>query len=113
VQACVHALDADAAVGHALNIGSGVAYTVLDVAARIARVLQRAYIEAQVTGKYRAGDIRHCYADITQARRLLGYQPRVVFDDGLVELAAWLDGQVAIDRVDQASHELTARGLTV
>jgi dTDP-L-rhamnose 4-epimerase len=112
-QACVRALDADAAIGCALNIGSGIAYTVLEVAARIARVLQREYIEAQVTGKYRAGDIRHCYADITQARQMLGYEPRVVFDEGLVELAAWLDGQVAIDRVDQASHELIARGLTV
>jgi dTDP-L-rhamnose 4-epimerase len=112
-QACERALDADAAVGHALNVGSGVACTVLEVAARIARVLDREFIEAQVTGKYRAGDIRHCYADITQARQLLGYEPGVDFDDGLVELAAWLAGQVAIDRVDHASRELTTRGLTV
>jgi dTDP-L-rhamnose 4-epimerase len=113
VQACVRALAADAAVGHALNVGSGVAYTVLEVAARIARAMNQQDTAAQVTGKYRAGDIRHCFADITQARQLLGYEPRVIFDDGLVELAGWLNGQVAIDRVDQASSELTARGLTV
>jgi dTDP-L-rhamnose 4-epimerase len=112
-QACVRALDADAAVGHALNVGSGVSFTVLEVATRMARVLQQEAAQPQVTGKYRAGDIRHCFADITQARQLLGYEPRMMFDQGLVELADWLTGQVAIDRVDQASSELTARGLTV
>jgi dTDP-L-rhamnose 4-epimerase len=57
-----------------------------------------------VTGKYRVGDIRHCFADITLARQLLGYEPAVGLDDGLVELAGWLEGQVADDRVEQASR---------
>jgi dTDP-L-rhamnose 4-epimerase len=113
VQACVHAADSAAAVGMAINVGSGVARTVREIAERMARMLGRSGIEAEVTGKYRVGDIRHCFADIAMARQLLGYEPRVGLDEGLVELAGWLEGQVADDRVDQASRELAVRGLTV
>lgn len=59
------------------------------------------------------GDIRHCFADITHAREVLGYDPQVTFEQGLSELAGWLQGQVAVDRVATASAELTKRGLTV
>lgn len=111
-RACVLAGESDAAVGHALNIGSGYAYTVREIATRMARVLQRE-IAPEITGRYRVGDIRHCFADISAARRLLGYQPAVPLDDGLHELAGWLEGQTAEDRVEQASRELAARGLTV
>ena len=111
-RACHLALEAEAAVGHAINVGSGRAYTVIEVAATLARVLG-ASIDADVTGKYRVGDIRHCFADISLAARLLGYEPRVTLEDGIVELAAWLEGQVAHDRVDEASAVLAARGLTV
>jgi dTDP-L-rhamnose 4-epimerase len=66
-----------------------------------------------VTGKYRVGDIRHCFADITTARELLGYEPQIALDDGMAELAEWLEGQTAEDRVDSAHGELAARGLTL
>jgi dTDP-L-rhamnose 4-epimerase len=59
------------------------------------------------------GDVRHCFADISRSRAVLGYEPQVALDDGLVELADWLGGQDAEDRVPQASAELAARGLTV
>ena len=112
VQACRLALDAPKAAGQAFNIGSGRASSVLDVFSLLRRVLGSA-IEADVCGKYRVGDIRHCFADIARARRVLGYQPSVTLDDGLVELAAWLEGQAAHDRVAEASAELAVRGLTV
>jgi dTDP-L-rhamnose 4-epimerase len=70
-------------------------------------------IEPDVCGKYRVGDIRHCFADITLARDVLGYRPGVTLADGLVELAEWLQDQAADDRVETASRELAARGLTV
>jgi dTDP-L-rhamnose 4-epimerase len=112
-RACVLAGESAAAAGHALNIGSGESWTVREIAARVADVLGCRHIEPEVTGKYRVGDIRHCFADISAARRLLGYAPFVSLQDGLTELAAWLEGQEAQDRVEQASHELAARGLTV
>ena len=111
VRACRLALDADAAVGHAINVGSGASVSVLGIAERLAHVLGRTDVEPQVTGRFRAGDIRHCFADISRARALLGYSPAVSLDDGIQELAAWLEGQPAIDRVDAATSELVARGL--
>ena len=111
-RACRLALEVDAAAGQAFNIGSGRAYTVRRVAELLGHVLGKS-IEPDVCGKYRVGDIRHCFADISRARRLLGYTPRVPLEDGIVELAGWLEGQVAHDRVSEASAELAARGLTV
>ena len=111
-QACRLALTAPAAVGRALNVGSGRAYTVLQVAELLGGVLGTP-VEADVCGKYRVGDIRHCFADISGARAVLGFEPRVPLEDGIVELAEWLQDQVADDRVDEASAQLAARGLTV
>jgi dTDP-L-rhamnose 4-epimerase len=71
------------------------------------------HIRPQITAKYRVGDIRHCFADITKAHNVLGYEPQVALDEGMAELASWLEGQAAVDRVAQASAELSRRGLTV
>jgi dTDP-L-rhamnose 4-epimerase len=110
-RACRLALTSDGAVGHAINVGSGRAVTVADVAAHLSAVLGRD-IPPLVSGRYRAGDIRHCFADIGLARATLGYEPQVGLEDGLVALAGWLEGQGAVDRVEEASAELAARGLT-
>src|SRR4051794_11039836 len=113
-EACCLALERAAEIGgQVFNIGSGRNYTVLEVARRLAEVLNRGRIEPEITGRYRVGDIRHCFADISLAQALLGYEPRVSFEEGLLELAQWLEGQIAIDRVSQASAELASRGLTV
>jgi len=112
-RACRLALTVPAAVDQVLNIGSGRQYTVLEIAHAMAEVLGREEIEPEVTGNYRVGDIRHCFADITLARRVLGYEPAMPFEQGLIELASWLEGQVACDRVAEAREELAARGLTV
>jgi dTDP-L-rhamnose 4-epimerase len=101
------------APGRVFNVASGQHHTVLEVAARIARVLGREDIEPELTASARAGDIRHCFADINEIQQRLGYEPRVSLDTGLEELAEWLADQVAEDRVAEASRELAARGLTV
>jgi dTDP-L-rhamnose 4-epimerase len=112
VQACRLALTVRGAVGHAFNVGSGQAITVKEVAALVSGVLGKD-IGPEICGKYRVGDIRHCFADITLARTVLGYEPSVTFEDGMIELADWLQHQAAEDRVAEASRELAARGLTV
>jgi dTDP-L-rhamnose 4-epimerase len=112
-QACRLALERPEAAGQVFNIGSGRSYPIREVAERMARVLGMEQIRTEITGQYRAGDIRHCFADITRARQVLGYEPRVTLERGLVELASWLEGQVAVDRVADARAELAARGLTV
>ena len=70
-------------------------------------------IPPQITGRYRVGDIRHCFADITRARAVLAYEPQITLEAGLMELAGWLSSQRAFDRFAEASAELAERGLTV
>ena len=71
----------------------------------------RAELAPTITGKYRAGDIRHCFADLSKSRTVLGFEPRVAFDDGLDELAGYLAGQIADDQAEKATEELLRRGL--
>jgi dTDP-L-rhamnose 4-epimerase len=112
-RACRLALEKKEAAGQVFNVGNGQPLSVRQIADRLAQVLGKEHIEPQITGKYRLGDIRHCYADISLARRVLGYEPQVSLDEGMAEMAQWLEGQVAVDRVAEASAELAARGLTV
>jgi dTDP-L-rhamnose 4-epimerase len=112
-RACRLALEAPAAAGEVFNIGSGEPHTVRDIAMRLAQVVGKQHLAPEIVGKYRVGDIRHCFADIGKARKVLGYEPQVKLDDGLAELAAWLESQAAVDRVAQASAELASRGLTI
>jgi dTDP-L-rhamnose 4-epimerase len=100
------------ATGEAFNIGSGRPQTIADIAQRVIDAVG-ARVSPEITGKYRVGDIRHCFADIGKAERLLGYTPQVVFEDGLVELAEWLASSSASDNFVQASRELERRGLTL
>jgi len=112
-RACVLALEAPRAPGRVINIGSGRHLTINHVAERLAAILGRAHIGPEITRRHRAGDIRHCFADISLAREILGFAPQVDFDSGLAELAGWLEGRVAVNRVEEAAGELAERGLTV
>jgi len=99
-------------VGEVFNVGSGESRTVRAVADDMIDALG-VDLEPIITGKYRVGDIRHCFADITKAREQLGFEPGVRFHDGLVELAEWLSETTAIDNYGQAAAELDRRGLTL
>jgi dTDP-L-rhamnose 4-epimerase len=95
-----------------INIGSGYSRTILEVALVLADALG-VNIKPEVTGQHRVGDIRHCFADISKARRLLGYDAQIAFPDGVKELVEWLKTQTAIDRVEQHRDELVEKGLLV
>jgi dTDP-L-rhamnose 4-epimerase len=110
-RACKLALECRDGADDVYNIGSGESRSISSVANDLARVTGRPDIGPQVTGKYRAGDIRHCFADITKARTQLGYAPRIDFESGLAQLAHWLADQVATDSVEAATRELENRGL--
>lgn len=107
------ALEVKQAQHPVFNIGSGRSCTVLEAAENLGDRLGKPEIAPRITNDYRVGDIRNCFADISLARQTLGYEPRVRFDDGLLELAAWLEGQTAVDLTPEASEELALRGLTV
>ena len=111
-EACAQALTSSSVDFDVLNIGSGEAHSVREVAERVAKACGRR-IAPEVTRQYRVGDIRHCFADVSRARERIGYTPRVSFDQGLAELATWLEGQTAKDSVVEARAELQARGLAL
>jgi dTDP-L-rhamnose 4-epimerase len=114
VEAIVRSLRADDVGDVAINVGTGVPTTVLDVAATLADELG-VELSPEVTGRFRQGDIRHCIADISRARSLLGYEPRVAFKEGMGELVRWIEREQpsAEDRVQKSTVELEARGLIV
>ena len=105
------ALEQEHAAGGVFNIGSGQAVTVREIGERLAAAMGRAELEPEILGKARAGDIRHCFADISLARERLGFEPMQDMRAGMVELAEWVRRQRAVDRVAQARQELEARGL--
>jgi len=112
VAAVLSALEPGAGDGEALNVGTGRATTVAQVAAVLGRELG-VDVAPEVRNQFRAGDIRHCHADITRAGELLGYAPAVTFEDGMRELVEWLSATTAVDRVDEATSALEERGLTL
>jgi dTDP-L-rhamnose 4-epimerase len=112
VRAFQLALERDDADGRAVNVGSGRSVTVLEIAGRLGALLGRP-LEPELTGTYRAGDIRHCFADVSLARSVLDYEPQVALEDGMAALAGWLEGQAADDRVGEAADELRRRGLAL
>src|SRR3954464_2811748 len=107
---CALALTQDGADGRTLNVGTGVPTSIAAVAETIARGLGKE-IEPELVGKYRAGDIRHCYADTSLAEELLGFRAEIPFEAGMRDLLEWLEGQEAEDSVDAAREALVARGL--
>jgi len=111
VQANLLAMEKSSADGLALNVASGEPVSVRDVASTLADALGLE-LEPELTGKYRAGDIRHCFADITAIKKQLGYEPKVKFTDGIRELVSWLREQRAEDRAAEAVRKLTVYGLT-
>lgn len=111
VNANMLAMQHPEANGQVINIGCGQPITIRQVAEKLARALGKDALPV-ITNKYRAGDIRHCYADISKAQTLLGYQPQMSHDAGFHELAAWLRGQEAEDNAETMLKELNAFGLT-
>ncbi|MFO7963013.1 MAG: SDR family NAD(P)-dependent oxidoreductase [Desulfobacterales bacterium] len=111
--ACRLALEAPASTEGVFNIGSGSARTILSIAEDMAEILGREAIRPMITRKYRTGDIRHCFADIGRAEKMLGYQPGVMFGKGLRDYSDWLKGRIAEDRVETAASELASYGLTL
>ena len=110
VQANLLALETSGGDYQAMNIGTGRATSVKQIAKLLAKGLGKE-IDPEIVGKYREGDIRHCVADISKARELLGYEPKVTLEAGLAELLDWLGEQDAEDRVESSTAELAERSL--
>jgi dTDP-L-rhamnose 4-epimerase len=89
------ALESPGAAGRTFNIGSGRPCTFRTAADLFATITRRQHVAPEVTGVGRTGAIRHCIADISRAREVLGYTPQVPLEAGLLELAAWVETEIA------------------
>jgi dTDP-L-rhamnose 4-epimerase len=98
---------------NAINIGSGVRISIKELAQLLAKVYDRPDLQPFVANEYRQGDVRHLYADIQKARRLLEYKPSVFLEEGLRELGEWGKAHKwgAIDLFDKALSELKSKHL--
>jgi len=110
VQGNLRAMESDQADYEMLNIGTGVPTSVNQVAKMLSDGLGKK-IPAQTVGKFREGDIRHCVADISKVRKLIGFEPAVKLEKGIPELLAWVKMQRASDQTAKATEELESRNL--
>ena len=108
------ALERDAAAGHVINVGSGNSYTIVQVAELLAEAMGCPELRPEVLGKFRSGDIRNCFADITRANELLGFSPEQRLEDSLGPFVEWVRNAPDTgkkDRGDEMRRQLEARGL--
>jgi len=105
------ALEKPAAAGHVINIGSGQAYTIAEVATLLAEAMGVPELTPDIMNKARSGDIRNCFADISKARELLGFEPTCKLENSLAPFAEWVRSTDAVDRGAEMKRQLEERGL--
>lgn len=111
VQGLLLAMDRLEADYQVVNLGTGVPTSIGQAARFLIKHLADGDIEPQILNQFRAGDIRHCYADLTKARTLLGFEPKVSLEEGLGDLLSWVKEQTAVDRFSRVEKELAAKAL--
>lgn len=110
VEGKLRLLEDDRATPGVYNIATGIGTAVVDMATRLCALYGRSDLAPEVTGRFRSGDIRHCIGDPGKLAAL-GWSPRVALDEGLRELVEWGEQAHAVDKVQDAHHELVERGL--
>jgi dTDP-L-rhamnose 4-epimerase len=105
------ALEKPAAAGHVINVGSGRAYSIKDVATLLAEAMDLPDLQPEIMNKARSGDIRNCFADISKARELLGFEPAFLLETSLAPFVEWVANAGAIDRAAEMRQQLEERGL--
>ncbi|UCC94343.1 MAG: SDR family NAD(P)-dependent oxidoreductase [Candidatus Omnitrophota bacterium] len=110
VEASVLAMEKKEANYDFLNVGTGRCCTILDIAQTIISLYKKD-LKPKILHRFRAGDVRHCYANISKAKKKLGFRPKVSFREGMIRLIEWSQNQKASDFTQKAHLELKIRGL--
>jgi dTDP-L-rhamnose 4-epimerase len=108
-RACRLAIETETIADEVFNVGTGRPTALLGLLALLRREISD--LEPEVLGRFREGDVRSCYADITHIRQALGFEPRVPLDEGVRTLAAWVASEQSVDRSREALGELTRHRL--
>lgn len=109
-EAFFRSLTVNDASGVTLNVGAGRPHTLSSLGELLAKEIGAEW-RPEITRRFRAGDIRHCTADTARLEEVLGFRPRVHFEDGVKDLVGWVRSQRPSDNVDRATNELRERGL--
>ena len=104
------AMESPAAPGRAFNVATGAKVRIGELAAALSELIAPE-LEPEITGEFRTGDLRHCFASTDAAREALGFEARVPLERGLPELCEWVAGQTVSERGDEALADLRTRGL--
>ncbi len=110
VQANILAMEKSNANYEIFNVGTENAVSIL----KVAEILIKLYnndLKPKVMNKYRTGDIRHCFADISRIKNKLGFKPKFSLEEGIKELVEWGEKEEAVDKFEEAHEELFKRGL--
>ena len=111
VAATISGIELDKPVVDVVNVGSGVTTDVLSIANMLQKLLGQ-QVPTEVSGQFRAGDIRHSVADLTRVKAVLGFTPSVDVEEGLRRFVSWVQGEtVGHDRYEEGLSELRAKGL--
>ncbi len=110
VRAKLLLLENDSANNQVFNVGTGISTSVNQVVETLKRLYNREDIQSKIVNRFRAGDIRHCYADISKLKNM-GYSPSVTFDEGMRELVKWSEQEKSTDTSELAHKELIKHGL--
>lgn len=109
--AFVKAIDTKPNFSGAINIGTGRQLPLIAMANLIAEKLEAP--SPIITGQFRKGDIRHCFADVSKAKRVLGWKAQVSFEEGIDKYIEWMAEQPrdAVDKVSEHIDDMVKRGL--
>lgn len=110
VQANLLALQREEANGEIFNVGTGRPTTILEMAGAVAKRFGED-LSFQPSNQCRSGDVRHCWADTTKIRTLLGFEPRTAFPAGLDDVSASVGSLPDSGQTVVAHSELAQRGL--
>lgn len=109
--ATILGMEVPEANGHVFNIGTGTAIDVLTVAQTLCDKY-KIHVPIKISGNYRLGDIRHNFADISLARKILGFKPKWSFPDGISEFTKWVNEQeIYEDKYENSIIEMQKKGL--
>lgn len=92
------------------NVGTGAPIKVKDVAEIIAQKMGK-NIHPEITNNFRKKDVRHCFADMTKIKKILNWEPKIKFKDGIESVIEWSKSEKAVNLTPFATSKLKEKGL--
>jgi dTDP-L-rhamnose 4-epimerase len=110
VKACILSMEKESANYEIFNVGSGKPISIVEIANLLIKLLGKD-LKPEITYKFRKGDVRHCYADISKIKEKTGFEPETTLEEGLKKLIEWAKERKAVDKFEKAQQELKKKGL--